>query len=134
MSKPKAIRLEHIRESHFCICSMPDRRSQFSANLPYEQSQKHVLQFQNTGAQSLICGDVNVRTVQEADWVCAYALRYHVNITGAIDELPDHIVPRQNCNKQAPVDQTWGPDLETRTPRALLQCQSAHLKWAPSRQ
>ena len=63
------------------------------------------------GAQILICADMNARTAQEPDYVCIDALQDYVDVSGDIDELPEHIVPRQSCDKQAPDSRTWGPEL-----------------------
>ena len=109
------LKLKHVvhgcPEVYFCVCYMPDRKSRFATQLPYEQLQDDVLHFQNMGAQILICGDMNARTAQEPDYICIDALQEYVDVPGGIDELPEHIVPRQNCDKQAPDGRTWGPEL-----------------------
>ena len=50
------LKLKHVvhgcLEVYFCVCYMPDRKSRFSAQLPYDQLHDDILHFQNMGAQS----------------------------------------------------------------------------------
>ena len=72
------------------------------------------------GGQILICGDMNARTAQEPDYIRIDALQEYVDVPGGIDELPEHIVPRQSCDKQAPDGRTWGAELRALCCDAVL--------------
>ncbi len=61
-------------EVYFCVCYMPQKpkftnlqKITPTALCPYECLQKHLLEYQDRGAQVLACGDFNARTAEEPD-------------------------------------------------------------------
>ena len=69
------------------------------------------LQFQSMGAQILVCGDMNARTAEETDYVRIAHLQDFIDVPGDIDELPELVERRHNCDKRRPDSSTWGPEL-----------------------
>ena len=80
-------------EVYSCVCYMPQKKLHKScdAKTPHACLQDDILQFQGTGAEVLICGDMNARTAEEDDFIKLSELPECLDIPDEADDLPAYI-------------------------------------------
>ena len=100
-------------EVYFCVCYMPSKKLYKNSDLktPYACLQDDILQFQGSGAEVLICGDMNARTAERDDFIKLSELPECLEVPDEADDLPPDIPPRRNCDKGWVPSENWGPEL-----------------------
>ena len=63
---------------------------------PYACLQDDILQFQGSGAEVLLCGDMNARTAERDDFVKLSDLPQCLDIPDEAEDLPTHIPLRRS--------------------------------------
>ena len=103
------LKLKHVvqgcPEAYFCVCYMPQKKLDKNLDMqkPYDCLQDGILQFQGTGAEVLICEDMNARPAERDDFLKLSELSECLDVPDEAEDLPSFIPTSHNR------DQGWAP-------------------------
>ena len=114
-------------ETYLCVCYVAPRSSTVNAgSCPYDALQLDIVEVQNAGGCTVVCGDMNARTAELDDYIRLADLQDYVDVPDEGAYLNSYIPSKSNCDKKPPGSGTWGCEL-------LELCRSTELLIANGR-